>query len=132
MEYFERFLKIILSVLKLFGIILSTIGLGLMMLIQMICIFFTFIITMCVLVPLEFLVVRPIYFILTGSKFLNVYYGVCIMFEDLIETGVLTFRRLDGESNYDHERWRSAYNDVDFYGNIWDKICNIKIRIEDE
>ena len=132
MEYFERFLKIILSVLKLFGIILSTIGLGLMMLIHMIGIFLTLIITMCVFVPIEFLVVRPIYFILTGRKFLNVYYGVWIMFEDFVETGVLTFRRLDGESNYDHERWRSAHNDVDFYSNIWDKICSIKIKIEDE
>lgn len=130
MKYFERFLKIILAILKFFCRILATMGFGLMMFIQIIVgIQILFVITIAVLLPIEFFIIRPIYFIATGDKLLDKCYGCFTMFEDFVEMRNVRIKRRENESEYEHFKMRENFK-CTFYDDLWEKICNIKIEIK--
>lgn len=118
MEYIERLWKIILKVLCFFARITLRILLLIMVCILVLLILVTFPILL-VLSGVEFLTVKPIYYIVTGKKYTEKYNTLLDMFGDLMFFGTISLKKVT----------YSKYVETDWYKEKWESIDNIDIDL---
>lgn len=113
MEYVNRLGKVVLAVLCFFARIILRVGFVVMCCIQVSMILLILFPVGLVLYCVEFLTVRPIYYIVTGKKYTDTYNNVLDMFGDLITFGIIKLKKIEDYSKYScidewyEKRWKS-------------------------
>lgn len=119
MEYIVRLGKVILAVLCFFVRIILRVLLSLLLAIHLLS-FLVLGPVALILSFVEFITIKPIYYIVTGKKYTDTFNSITDMFCDLMACGKITYR-------VENEVY-CCEND-DWYKEKWNNIKNIKVTL---
>lgn len=122
MEYVNRLGKVVLAVLCFFARIILRIGFVAMTCIQFSMVLILFVVAL-VLYAVEFITVRPIYYIVTGKKYTDTYNSVLDMYGDLITFDIIKLKKIE-----DYCKYSDRGIDV-WYEKKWKSISKLKVEL---